>query len=252
MKIYLVLSIIFVMLSTIQAKLHLPEISKKHGPLYQGIRLLILEEKENAETTWNETQRQIEENSDILHKALHYLHNYETIINDKLNEINNMEHAEEVKKCYKKYERQIARFNRDLLDNYFTCKQALNSSISQLKNEVMSEINYIHDAAAEILELKYICNVTDLKRIDRERHHATVTICVLSNLAEIKQNILEATQIALRILSRLLINQEEKIHIGEDDLIEKTINICLDYKYLRIEFETIYDSIMSCVKEIKK
>lgn len=233
------------------AKLQLPELNKKHGPLYLGIRSLILSEKHNAELTWNETQRQMEENSDILHKTLHYMENYETIINDKLNEINKLEHSAELKKCYKQYEKQIARFNRELIENYFVCKQALNTSLSQLKDEVKQEIQYIHDAAAEILELKYLCNVTDLKRTDREDHHATVTICVLSNLSEINQHILEATQVALNIIARLIINQDDLVKMELENVHGKAAMICLDYEYLRGEFETIYDSIMMCVEDLK-
>ncbi|XP_065361388.1 uncharacterized protein LOC135955037 [Calliphora vicina] len=248
MKLYLITAIGLFMLSSVCAKVYLPELSKKHGSLYQGIRLLIQSEKHNAEMTWNDTQRQIDENSGTLQKVLDYMHNYETIINEKLNQINSLEQSAEVKKCYKQYERQIARFNRDLLENYFVCKQALNTSLSQLKNEVVQEIQYIHDAAAEIQELVYVCNVTDLKRIDRESHHATVTLCVLSNLGEINQHMLEAAQVSLNILARLSIYQEdnEQFEVTQG----RSTNICLDFQYLRDEFETIYENVMFCVREI--
>ncbi|XP_023306810.2 uncharacterized protein LOC111688525 [Lucilia cuprina] len=249
MKVYLILSIIFFVLSSLNAKIYLPEISKKHGPLYQGIRTLILSEKLNAEQAWNDTQDQIARYSSVLEKAHDYMHNYEKIINDKLNQLNNPEHTDEVKKCYKQYERQIARFNRDLVQNYFACKQALNSSLSQLKNEIFQEIEYIHEAAIKIQELVYECNVSDLKRIDREMYHAGVTLCVISGLGEINQHMLEASQITLNILARLSINQEESGPMEE--IPGKTTNICLDYQYLRDEFETIYENVMLCVKKIE-
>lgn len=230
--------------------------SNKHGPLYEGIRLLIAEEKLNAETVWNETQVQIDENSDILDKALHYMQNYGTIINEKLDQINNLQHSDQVKKCYKKYERQIARFNRDLLQQYSICKLALNSSLDQLKSEIIDEMKSIHNAATEIQEVTYICNVTDLKKMSRANHHATVTICVISDLAEIKQKVLEATQVILRILARITIYSVEDFlgltgadHIHFD--MELKSNICLDFQYLRDEFETTYKSIMWCIDNEK-
>ncbi|XP_037822004.1 LOW QUALITY PROTEIN: uncharacterized protein LOC119610733 [Lucilia sericata] len=248
MKFYLILCLTFILFFSLNAKIYLPEISKKHGPLYQGIRLLILSEKLNAELAWNDTQLQIEENSAVLQKAHDYINNYERIINEKLNQLNNPEHSDEVKKCYKQYERQIARFNRDLLENYFACKQALNSSLSQLRNEIVQEIEYIHEAAIEIQELVYECNVTDLKRVDRENHHAGVTLCVLSRLGEINQHMLEASQVSLNILARLSINQEDSDQFEE--MQGKTTNICLDFQYLRDEFEAIYENVMLCVKKI--
>lgn len=182
------------------------------------------------------------------------MHNYESIIGEKLNQINNLEHSEELKNCYRQYERQIARFNRELLENYFVCKKALNSSLSQLKNEVFEEIKCIRDAAIDVHELVYVCNVTDLKRTDRESHHASVALCVLSNLAEINQHMLEAAQVVLRIFSRMNINQENSEPI-RDDVLAKIQgmgnNICLDFQYLRDEFETVYENIMLCVKEAK-
>ncbi|TMW51788.1 hypothetical protein DOY81_003126, partial [Sarcophaga bullata] len=118
-----------------------PNYRKMHGPLYEGFRMLLAEEKLNAETIWNETQHQIDEYDMTLFKITFYMQQYGTIINKKLDKINNLRHSDQKRKCYKEYERQIARFNRDLIQHYHICKQALNSS--QLKSEIADEIESI-------------------------------------------------------------------------------------------------------------
>ncbi|TMW51790.1 hypothetical protein DOY81_003128, partial [Sarcophaga bullata] len=81
--------------------------------------------------------------------------------------------------------------------------------------------------------------------MDRANHHVTITICVVSNLAEIKQKILEATQILLRILARITINYAEGFPGLFDDQ-EQNLDVCMDFQYLRDEFETTYENIMWC------
>ena len=226
----------------------LPELSQKHGPLYEGFRMLIAEEKLNAEMIWNETKHQIDEYDRELFRILYYMQNYGTIMNQKLDKMNSRRISDEKKKCYKKYETQIARFNRDLIQQYYICKQALNGS--QLKSEITDEMELIRNASFEIQQIRHICNLTDLKRMDRAEHHITVTICVVSDLAEIKQKVLEATQVIFRILARITINSAKGFPDLTDDH-EQNLDVCMDFQYLRDEFETTYENIMWCIDSEK-
>ncbi|XP_061397071.1 uncharacterized protein LOC133332708 [Musca vetustissima] len=246
----------------IHCRRELPQVIWKHGPLYEGIQHLISEEKTAAEQIWNDTKLRIETTANEYQKAQNYLRNFEEIFNEKIQQIREWQQYEELQKCYKQYERQIARFNRNLIYKFRVCRQALNSSLSQLEDEIRTEVLYIRDAAIEIQEVVYDCNVTDLKSYNEVEenymHGSHVTMCVISKLSAIRQQQFEARHISLEILGRIVasdIHQNEMTegNGGGDGVVSrpKGDNVCLEFRHLREEFETIYDRILRCIVDGK-
>lgn len=225
----------------------------KRGPLYNAIQNLIVDEKEYAEKIWNETQHKLESTSMDLQTAVNFMKNYEQIMEDKLKQLNEWHQYEALQHCYTQYERQIARFNRDLLYKYRVCRQALNSSMSQLHEEMKTEILYIRDASLEVQELMYDCNITDLRRFDAEdRFTATkVTTCIISQLGHIRQHQFKATHVCMDIIARIAANDMNQNYDGPDEIGNSkpnTDNVCLDFRNLSNEFESIYQRVMTCVE----
>ncbi|XP_013101073.1 uncharacterized protein LOC106082879 [Stomoxys calcitrans] len=233
-----------------------PQVILKHGPLYDGIQLLIAEEKFHAQLIWNSTHRKIQKVSQEVELTLKDLQSYGQIMEEKLKQLNDLEQYQAFLECYIQYERQIARFNRDLIAKYLVCKKAVNSSLSQLRDEIKSELLYIKDAPLKVQDLKYICNVTDLKRANENDRLTAVrsTMCILSRMGSIKQRQLQATHICLEVLGRIVIS-DMNLNMEDADIIDGGMggsyddNVCLEFRNLKDEFELIYERIVSCVLE---
>ncbi|XP_075144608.1 uncharacterized protein LOC142219559 [Haematobia irritans] len=255
MKFYLLYGVLTILILDTVAIERLPQLILKHGPLYGGIQNLLAEEKSLAQLIWNDTKDKIQKASEEVELTLTYLYSYGQIMEEKLKQLNDMEHYEALQECYIQYERQIARFNRDLISKYLVCKQALNSSQSQLQEEIRSELYYIRDASIEVQELRYDCNVTDLKKSTENDRLTAVrsTMCILARLGNIKQHQMEATHVCFDILGRIVVSDMDNVggnghNVG--DMPELTGgNVCLEFRHLRDEFESIYERIISCILE---
>ncbi|XP_073820336.1 uncharacterized protein [Musca autumnalis] len=262
MKFWLFCGISAIVLLGVKGLRELPQVIWKHGPLYEGIHHMIAQEKFTAQEIWNDTKIIIEATANELQLAHNYLHNYENIFNEKIKQLKEWEQYGDLQKCYVQYERQIARFNRDLIVKYRVCRQALNSSLAQLEDEIRTEVMYIRDAALEIQEVFYDCNVTELKRFhegeDADHYYqgTRITMCVLSKLSTIRQLQFEATHICLEVLGRIVASDMNQNQLNDDSGDEVSTlpigdNVCLEFRHLREEFETIYERILRCVMEGK-
>uniref|UniRef100_A0A1I8ME45 Uncharacterized protein n=1 Tax=Musca domestica TaxID=7370 RepID=A0A1I8ME45_MUSDO len=258
MKLWLFCGILTSVLLSVHGLRDVPQVIWKHGPLYEGIHHLVAQEKFTAKEIWNDTKIIIEATANELQMAQKYLHNYEHIFSEKMKQLKEWDQYEDLRKCYVQYERQIARFNRDLITKYRICRHALNSSLSQLEDEIRSEVFYIRDAAIEIQEVVYDCNVTELRRFDDEEDNyftgSRISMCVISKLSAIRQKQFESTHISLEILGRIVASDMNQNEMEDDNggiSIPRGDNVCLEFRHLREEFETIYDRILRCVMDGK-
>uniref|UniRef100_A0A0A1WSW4 3-phosphoshikimate 1-carboxyvinyltransferase n=1 Tax=Zeugodacus cucurbitae TaxID=28588 RepID=A0A0A1WSW4_ZEUCU len=215
--------------------------TQNHGPLYEGVQLLVSDAKFQAELTWNETEFQLLEAVTAMQGTQTLLDDYEPLIEERLNaRLLATRSNNAYQHCYLQHDYAIETFEQELTLKLQRCRAKLTQSLTVLQDESNSELNFIRDAAAEARDVLEICNVVELKGRESDSDHAGITMCVISRVGALDQHLSAAAESFLDLLAT---------EVSADDAAEHEGNSCEAFEELRQLFDTVYADISECVGE---
>ncbi|XP_011191756.2 uncharacterized protein LOC105218096 [Zeugodacus cucurbitae] len=213
--------------------------TQNHGPLYEGVKLLVSDAEFQAELTWNETEFQLLEAVTAMQGTQTLLDDYEPLIEERLNaRLLATRSNTAYQHCYLQHDYAIETFEQELTLKLQRCRAKLTQSLTVLQDESNSELNFIRDAAAEARDVLEICNVAELKGRASDSDHAGITMCVISRVGALDQHLSAAAESFLDLLAT---------EVSADDAAEG--NSCEAFEELRQLFDTVYADISECVGE---
>ncbi|XP_053954369.1 uncharacterized protein LOC128860710 [Anastrepha ludens] len=213
--------------------------TQRHGPLYEGVKLLIAEAELQAEFIWNETEFQLNESVDAMHEMQALLAAPDHTIEDRLQSMLAAVRPTDVyAHCYHQHELAIATFDRDLLAKRRSCERMLEVNLAALQNQSNSEIRFIRSGAAEARNVLAACNVSALKGDKSDSDPAIVMMCVVGRIAALGQHLLEASENFLDELATVAL---------EGAGAELEHDSCNEFEELHQQFESVYKDIIDCI-----
>ncbi|XP_037951692.1 uncharacterized protein LOC119682349 [Teleopsis dalmanni] len=236
MKVYKIFLIFFFIHLTAASSNFSQLALRKHGPLYEAIKLLISDEQYNAQLVWNETITQYDDFLLQLQEAEAKIQFYNSVVIKRLEELNANSRPAGMNACIKEYEREIAHFNREILEKYNWCMLSLNTAEALVKNLTKEELKYIENAPMELKNVTKVCNVALLKsgRGDQKG----ITLCVVSKIGQIDQKLVESTQWCMNIISDISFADSEM----------SSAESCRDFDDLQQEFNLVYEKVQNCMR----
>ncbi|XP_016959713.1 uncharacterized protein LOC108031024 [Drosophila biarmipes] len=201
------------------------------GPLYESTKQLIAGQSSNAARIWNETQQAIYERTERLQVAKDTLDDHQRGVSARLEEFFGSEYSAEWSSCFKKYELQVAHFNRELVDKYSICRNSLDHIMDHFQQEIVPEVEFLRGASLEIAELSRSCRTWQLKQSGF--NHAGVLLCTVSGIGRINQRMTGCLELCDDIL----------LEMSMEDLDTPS---CLFYQHLKMEFDEVFAEIELC------
>nr|XP_017101716.2 uncharacterized protein LOC108128550 [Drosophila bipectinata] len=202
-----------------------------HGPLYESTRLLIESESLKASGIWNRTQESIQKHTHRLLQAKDALEQKQLQTSARLSKFFGNDYTEEWRICSKKYELQVAHFNRELLDKYSICRNSLDSIMDHYEQDVVVEASFLSGASEEIQKLSKACQIWQLKQSGF--NHAGVLLCTVSGIGGINRRITSSLDLCDGIL----------LEMSMEDLDTPS---CLFYYDIKMQFDEVFFQIESC------
>ncbi|XP_030376275.1 uncharacterized protein LOC115625378 [Scaptodrosophila lebanonensis] len=211
-------------------------ILRKHGPLYESVRLLIESQSLSAAEAWKNTEQQINESIYLVQDAQGTMNAIQQKVNDRM-ELLYYNHPQtvEFRKCFKQYELEVGHFNRDLLSHYSSCKQSLDLQLERFEQTVLEQASFMKTAERQISELAHTCDIARLKR--NESNHAGVLLCTVAGIGQVNNRMSSALLQCLDIMLELSLEQMET-------------QSCSSYEELNMQFDEIYQQIRACEEEL--
>ncbi|XP_032305636.1 uncharacterized protein LOC6501113 [Drosophila ananassae] len=210
---------------------HGQRIWRNYGPLYESTKLLIEAESLKASETWNRTQESIHKHTHRLILAKDALDNKQLQASARISKFFGNDYTEEWRICSKKYELQVAHFNRELLDKYSICRNSLDSIMDHFEQDVVVEGSFLNTASQEIEKLSKTCQIWQLKQAGF--NHAGVLLCTVSGIGRINQRITTSLDLCDAIL----------LEMSMEDLDTPS---CLFYYDIKMQFDEVFFQIESC------
>ncbi|XP_017140162.1 uncharacterized protein LOC108154403 [Drosophila miranda] len=206
----------------------------KQGPLYESTKLLIAEESFRAHQLWNDTHHAIYAHAEQVQQAKDTLDTKQQQVSARLEDFFDHQYTVEWGSCFKQHEREVAHFNRELIDKYSICRQSLDSVMEHFEQEVVQEANFLNVAAQKISDLSKICQIWQLKQ--SSFNHAGVLLCTVAGIGGINQRMASSLELCWDILLELSLEELETPS-------------CTAYHQLKMQFDVVYAGIESCVME---
>ncbi|XP_017055147.1 uncharacterized protein LOC108097404 [Drosophila ficusphila] len=210
---------------------HLQRIWSQNGPLYESTKLLLAGQSTSAARIWNRTQLAIYERSERLQVAKDNLDEQQRRVSARLEEFFEGQYSAEWQVCAKKYELQVAHFNRELLDKYSVCRNSLDHVMDHFQQEIVLEAEFLSKASSQIANLAKKCKTWQLKQSGF--NHAGVLFCTVAGIGGINQRMSGCLELCDDIL----------LEMAMEDLDTPS---CLFYHHLKMQFDEVLDQIDSC------
>ncbi|XP_018797297.1 PREDICTED: uncharacterized protein LOC108974114 [Bactrocera latifrons] len=211
--------------------------SQHHGPLYEGVKLLVADAEFQAGLTWNETEFQLLEAVTAMRDTQIELNDYEPLIEERLNaRLLAMRSKSIYQHCYLQHNYVIANFEQKLTLKLQSCRAMLTKGLAALQNESDIELNFIRGAAVEARNVLTDCNVAELRNRESNTDIAGITMCVLSRIGALDQRLSAASEDFLDLLA----TENAAVLKGDS---------CEEFDELRQLFDSVYVDISECVGE---
>ncbi|XP_022224900.1 uncharacterized protein LOC111075738 [Drosophila obscura] len=206
----------------------------EEGPLYESTKLLIAEQRFRADQLWNDTNQAIYAQAEQVQQAKDTLDTHQRQVSARLEEFFDHQYTVEWGACFKQHEREVAHFNRELIDKYSICRQSLDNVMAHFEQEVVEEASFLNVAAQKIADLAKICQVWQLKQSNF--NHAGVLLCTVAGIGGINQRLASSLELCWDILLEM-------------SLEELDTPSCSAYHQLKMQFDAVYAGIETCVME---
>ncbi|XP_017073432.1 uncharacterized protein LOC108109444 [Drosophila eugracilis] len=206
----------------------------QNGPLYESTKQLIASQSLNAARIWNDTQQAIFERSERLQVAKDKLDEDQRKVSARLELFFGSQYSAEWRTCSKKYELQVAHFNRELVDKYSICRNSLDHIMDHFQQEIVLEADFLRKASLEISGLSKICRTWQLKQPGF--NHAGVLYCTVAGIGRINQRMTGCLELCDDIL----------LEMTMEDLDTPS---CLFYHHLKMEFDDVFAQIELCANK---
>jgi len=203
----------------------------QNGPLYESTRQLISSQSSNAARIWNDTQQAIYGRSERLQLAKDTLGDQQREVSDRLEEFFGSQYSAEWRSCFKKYEVQVAHFNRELVEKYSICSNSLEHIMDHFQQEIVLEVEFLRSASLEIAKLSNTCRTWQLKQSGF--NHAGILSCTISGIGRINHRMTGCLELCDDIL----------LEMSMEDLDTPS---CLFYHNLKMEFDKVFAEIEQC------
>ncbi|EDV49949.2 uncharacterized protein LOC6552918 [Drosophila erecta] len=210
---------------------HFQRIWGQNGPLYESTKQLIASQSSSAASIWNSTQQAIDLKLEYLQETIDTLDGHLQVVSGRLEMFLGIQYSEEWRACSKKYELQVAHFNRELLDKYSVCRNSLDHIKDHFQEEIVLEANFLSKASQEITELSSTCRIWQLKQT--VFNHAGVLLCTVAGIGRINQRMISSLELCDAIL----------LEMSLEDLDTPS---CLFYHHLKMEFDEVFAQIELC------
>ncbi|XP_044250072.1 uncharacterized protein [Drosophila takahashii] len=201
------------------------------GPLYESTKQLIASQSTNAARIWNNTQQAIYKRTERLQEAKDTVDEHQRKVSARLEIFFGSQYSAEWRACSKKYELQVAHFNRELVDKYSICRNSLDHIMGHFQQEIVQEVEFLRRASLEIAELSKTCRTWQLKQSGF--NHAGVLFCTVAGIGRINQRMTGCLELCDDIL----------LEMSMEDLDTPS---CLFYHQLKMEFDEVFAQIELC------
>lgn len=207
---------------------------QRHGPLYEGVKLLIADVELQAALSWNETEFQLQEAVSAIYEQQTSIEEYEAPTEEHFNQRANTAYVH----CYSRHEHTIQSLDGEITLKRQLCWQVLAHNLVALQNDHNSALNFLRNGAVEARNVLNVCNVTALRGSSNSSDHAGITLCVIGRIGALDQRLLAAAEHFADLLATKVSTEDD----AED-------NSCLEFEELRQQLDRAYEDISECVEQ---